>query len=139
MLPAATAAHAAAKPWRTLLASLWRSCRGNTLANNDRIALLQLAFNYLGRRAIRNPEFDPFRLWLFVRTENPDDTVLSREDRRAGPTATATAAATASSALRIPTSGGTGSARGTRSTGGTALAPWRLLASRLVSLRPVAA
>jgi hypothetical protein len=62
-----------AESWRTLLVILRPVFGGDVLADDDRLAFFQVAFDHFRRRAVGDAELDHARLWFVVGAEHPDD------------------------------------------------------------------
>ena len=74
----------AAETGRTLLVILRPVFGGDVLADDDRLAFFQVAFDHFRRRAVGDAELDHARLWFFIGAEHPDDAspnFLERRDR----------------------------------------------------------
>ena len=77
----AAAGHAAESGW-TLLVILRPVFGGEVLADDDNIALFQVAFDHFRRSAVSDAEPDKARLWFVVGAEHPYDASLSFLNRR---------------------------------------------------------
>jgi hypothetical protein len=77
-----SAAGHAAESGRTLLVILLPVFGGEVLADDDNIALFQVAFYHLRRSAVSDAEPDQARLWFFVGAEHPYDASLPFLNRR---------------------------------------------------------
>ena len=77
-----SAAGHAAETGRTLLVILRPVFGGEVLADDDNIALFQIAFDHFRRSAVSNAEPDQARLWFVVGAEHPDDASLPFLNRR---------------------------------------------------------
>ena len=79
---ASTAGHAAAETGRTLLVILRPVFGGDVLADDDRLAFFQVAFDHFRRSAVGNAERDYAMLRLVVGAEHPDNAPLPFLNRR---------------------------------------------------------
>jgi hypothetical protein len=72
----------AAETGRTLLVILRPVFGGEVLADDDRLAFFQVAFDHFRRRAVGDAELDHARLWFVVGAEHPDDASPNFLERR---------------------------------------------------------
>jgi hypothetical protein len=77
----AAAGHAT-ESGRTLLVILRPVFGGEVLADDENIALFQVAFDHFRRSAVSDAEPDQARLWFFVGAEHPYDASLPFLNRR---------------------------------------------------------
>jgi len=77
-----SAAGHAAESGRTLLVILRPVFGGEVLADDDNIALFQVALDHFRRSAVSDAEPDQARLWFVVWAEHPYDASLPFLNRR---------------------------------------------------------
>src|SRR5262245_12794129 len=135
-----TSAAAAAETGRTLLVILRPVLGREVLADDEHVTFFQIAFDHFRRRAVGDAEFDPARLWLFVRSQHPDDAplrFLNRHTCRCETITRSIGASEASSAALITTLSATSCGAGAR--GAISTCPASPLTAPAGATRPAAA